>query len=86
LVRQGTNNYGCTKFSRSLLFVMMMMMMMMTTTTKLKRKMGGEKCLRVFNGGKVKQSDRWENIIIDGQENTKMCVKKQAGKTWNGVI
>jgi hypothetical protein len=53
-----------------------MMMMMMTTTTKLKRKMGGEQLLRVFNGGKIKQSNRLENIVIDGQANTKMCVKK----------
>jgi cytoskeletal protein CcmA (bactofilin family) len=55
---------------------MIVTMMMMTTTTKLKGKIGGERRLRVFNGGKVKQSVRLENIVIDGQENTKMCVKK----------
>jgi hypothetical protein len=49
---------------------------------KIKRKMGGKQCLRVFNGGKVKQSDRWENIIIEGQENSKMCVKKTS---WEDV-
>jgi hypothetical protein len=66
------------------IIIMMMMMMTttMTTTTKLKRKMGGKQCLRVFNGGKVKQSDRWEDIIIDGQENTKVCVKKTS---WEDV-
>jgi hypothetical protein len=59
-----------------MMMLLMMMMMMTTTTTKLKRKLGGDQRLRVFNGGKVKQSDRLENIVIDGQGNTKMCVKK----------
>ena len=69
-----------------MMVMIMMMMMIMMTTTKLKRKVGGEQLLRVFNEGKIKQSDRLENIVIDGQENTKMCVKKSDGNTWTGVI
>jgi hypothetical protein len=53
---------------------------MIMTTTKLKRKIGGEQRLGVFNGGKVKQSARWENIVIDDQENTKMYVKNKVGR------
>ena len=54
----------------------MMMMMMMT---KLKRK-GVEQRLLVFNGEDVKQSGSLENIGIDVQENTKMCVKNRLGR------
>ena len=53
-----------------------MMMMMMT---KLKRK-GVEQRLLVFNGEDVKQSGSLENIGIDVQENTKMCVKNRLGR------
>jgi len=49
------------------------MIMIMIMTTTLDRKMVREQSLRVFNGGKVKQSDRLENIVIDGQENKNVC-------------